>query len=112
MRKFKTRMLKSHRPKRKPTVEISESVYSQEAILEAESSGGSVEAEVEPVILQKETCRIRSLSPYEAIQELEMSERPFILFNDIETGDFGILYRRQDGDYGVIEPNKALIESP
>lgn len=106
MRKFKTRMLKSHRPKRKPIVEISESVYSQEAPAETEEAEA-----VEPVIVQKETCRIRSLAPDEAIMELEMSERPFVLFNDVTTGDFGILYRRKDGDYGVIEPNKALVAS-
>jgi putative sigma-54 modulation protein len=105
MRKFKTRMLKSHRPKRKPIVEISEAVYSQEAPEQAE------EEEIEPVVVQKESCRIRSLAPDEAILELEMSERPFVLFNNIRTGDFGILYRRRDGDYGVIEPNKELLKS-
>ena len=40
----------------------------------------------------------------EAIMDLELSERPFIIFHNQTTDKLTVLYRRKDGDYGVIEP--------
>ena len=37
--------------------------------------------------------------------DLEMSERPFVVFNNAKNnGRLAILFRRKDGEYGMIEP--------
>jgi len=35
---------------------------------------------------------------------MEMNERPFILFHDAKTDKLSIIYRREDGDYGMVAP--------
>ena len=98
MRKYKTRMLKSHRrPKKNQIQDLSEMVYASEMPEEP------VE-DLIPLIIHQENYRIRPLFTDEAIMEMEVSERPFIVFNNAKTQKLSILFRRKDGDYGVIEP--------
>ncbi|MCB1228132.1 MAG: ribosome-associated translation inhibitor RaiA [Verrucomicrobiales bacterium] len=104
MRKFKTRMLKSHRPRKNSTIrEVEEKVYS-EASLESE------EDNVPHTYVHKEPHRVRPLYPDEAIMELEISEKPFVVFHSQDTHRLAIVYRRKDGDYGLIEPDVTPAE--
>ncbi len=99
MRKHKTRLLKSHRPRAQKIREIEERVYSAE-FPEAE------EAEIEPLIIHEENYSIRPMFPDEAIMEMELSEKSFIVFHNAKSDRLGIIFRRKDGDYGIIEPNE------
>jgi putative sigma-54 modulation protein len=102
MRKYKTRLLKSHRPRANESIRyVNEQVYKPD-IPELEES--AEEKEVEPVIVHKENYRIRPLYQDEAIMEMELSERSFIVFHNAKTEKLSILFRRADGDYGMIEP--------
>ena len=40
----------------------------------------------------------------EAVLQLELLGHDFLLFSDAERGGVELLYRRRDGDYGVIQP--------
>lgn len=97
MRKHKTRMLKAYRPekKRRSIRAVSESVFPAELPEEPEQ-------ELEPHIIHKEKYKIKHLYPDEAIMDMEMNEKPFILFHDAKSDQLAILYRREDGDYGMI----------
>ena len=100
MRKHKTRMLKSHRPRKQPIRELEERVFSSEMSEDQEQ-------EVSPVIIHKANYRIRPLFEDEAIMEMELSERSFIVFHNAATDRLSVLYRRKDGDYGMIEPEEG-----
>lgn len=99
MRKFKTRLLKSHHRPRKGSIKhIEETVYSEESLQ-------SEEDHIEPVIIHRENFRMKPLFPDEAIMDLELSDRPFILFHNAKNdGRLAILFRRKDGEYGMVEP--------
>jgi len=101
MRKYKTRLLsKKHRPRHNESIRhIEEQVFSK-GVLDNEEEG-----EVEPVVVHDENYRIRPLFPDEAIMNLELSEHDFVAFQNAENGKLGILFRRKDGDYGLIEPH-------
>ncbi len=43
----------------------------------------------------------------EAAEQMELLGHDFFLFLNAETGDLNIIYRRRDGDYGLIEPEVA-----
>lgn len=101
MRKFKTRLLKSHRPRPDETIKhLNEHVYKPEASEEEPTN----ENDVIPHIVHQENYRVRPLYTDEAIMEMELSERNFIVFRNAKTEKLSILYRRGDGDYGLIEP--------
>ena len=40
----------------------------------------------------------------DAIAEMELLNHSFYLFRSVETGTYSVVYRRADGDYGLIEP--------
>jgi putative sigma-54 modulation protein len=46
----------------------------------------------------------RPLHPAEAIEQMEMLGHSSFLFKDIETAKYGMVYKRKDGGYGLIEP--------
>lgn len=98
MRKHKTRMLKSHRPKRQKDIRhLPEAIFAQDIPLEPEE-------EHEPVIVHKEKYKVKHLFSDEAIMDMEMNEKPFILYHDAKTDVLSIIYRREDGDYGMVAP--------
>ena len=40
----------------------------------------------------------------DAIAEMELLNHNFYLFRSVETGSHSVVYQREDGDYGLIEP--------
>lgn len=40
----------------------------------------------------------------DAILQMELLAHDFFLFYNIDTSEYNVVYRRRDGDYGVIEP--------
>ena len=44
------------------------------------------------------------MSPEEAVLQLELIGHDFFVFQNAETGEVNVLYRRKDGGYGLIEP--------
>lgn len=105
MRKHKTRLLKKHRPREYDIRHIHEHIFQGD--LEELKTDHPVEEnapEVEPLVIHEDHYRIRPLFTDEAIMDLELSERPFIAFTNAKTNKLCVLYRREDGDYGMIEP--------
>lgn len=98
MRKHKTRMLKSHRPKRQKDIRhLPEMVFPADIPEEPEE-------EHEPVIVHKEKYKIKHLFSDEAIMDMEMNEKPFLVYHDAKSDKLSIIYRREDGDYGMVNP--------
>jgi putative sigma-54 modulation protein len=100
MRKYKTRLLKTHhRPREGSIRHIQETVFHELDLHKTEAE------QIEPVIIHKENFRLKPLFPDEAIMDLELSERPFVLFRNAKNGgQLAILFRRKDGEYGMVEP--------
>lgn len=99
MRKYKTRMLmNSHRPRKKKMRSLPEEVYEEPDYEQGE------EQDIEPVLIHNENYRIKNLYPDEAIMDMEMSERSFIIFHNGHRNDrLTLIHRRKDGEYGMID---------
>ena len=104
MRKFKTRLLKSHRPRKDGSIRhLQEKVIHVEAVHQEEEH-------VTPAYVHEESYKIRPLYPDEAIVDLEISQRGFVVFHDQQNHKLAILFRRQDGDYGLIHPEDTVAQ--
>jgi putative sigma-54 modulation protein len=55
-------------------------------------------------IVKTERFTVASMSVDEAIEQMEDLEQDFFLFLDADTEALRLLYRRDDGNYGLIEP--------
>lgn len=58
----------------------------------------------DPEIVKTKTLDIKPMTPEEAILQLEMLGHDFLVFTSAESANVNVLYRRNDGDYGLIEP--------
>jgi putative sigma-54 modulation protein len=47
------------------------------------------------------------MNPEEAIEQMELLGHDFFVFFNAEEGQINVLYRRKDGNYGVIQPELA-----
>jgi len=50
---------------------------------------------------------MKPMTEAEAIEQMELLSHNFFLFEDADKGTLALLYRRQDGDYGMILPETA-----
>ena len=110
MRKHKTRLLKRSRPRNISIRHLTEQVF-EGTMLEAEAtetaSADHHEPDIEPSRIHEEPYSVRPLYRDEALLELEMSDASFIVFTNAATGQLSILYRRGDGEFGLIEPSAS-----
>ncbi len=58
-------------------------------------------------VVRSKRFAMKPMSVDEAVLEMELLEHSFYLFHNAATGDHNVLYRRNDGDYGLIEPEEA-----
>ncbi len=69
--------------------------------------GGFNEAEESPPqqkVVKVKRFTIKPMSAAEAIDQMELLGHDFFLFFNAETEEINLLYRRRDGNYGLIEP--------
>ena len=99
MRKYKTRLMKKHRP-RKDIVH-----HLEEHVLEAEplESGADGEEANHPIV-RTERYPVKPMFVDEAVLQLEMSHRQFLVFLNARSTRMNVLYRRKSGEFGLIEP--------
>ena len=58
----------------------------------------------EPSIVKTKQFPVKPMSPEEAVLQLELVGHDFFVFENAETGEVNVVYRRHDGNYGLIEP--------
>jgi len=58
----------------------------------------------EPRIVKSKQFAVKPMSSEEAVLQLELVGHDFFVFQNADTGDVNVVYRRRDGAYGLIEP--------
>jgi putative sigma-54 modulation protein len=96
MRKYKTKIMRQHRPRRHEIQHFNEQVLSLE--------GFELHEEAEPRVMQTERYPVKPMFVDEAVLQLEMSNRQFVVFLNAKTEKINVLYRRKDGGFGLMEP--------
>jgi putative sigma-54 modulation protein len=79
------------------------------------TGGWAVEAEApateqavgEPQIVKTKRFAIKPMSAEEAALQLELVGHDFFVFRNAESDEVNVVYRRRDGNYGLIEPERA-----
>ena len=92
IRKNKTKLRKKLR----------EGIISDAAI--AESSVVGDEVEEKDIIIRTKKFEYTPMSPEEAIMQMNLIGHTFFVFNDAATEKTCVVYKRKDGNYGLIVP--------
>ena len=91
LRRLKTKLIKSHRHKGNAVpaalVELPEQQEGQE-----------------PVVTEHKRIVLKPMSVEEASLQMELVGHPFFMFRNAETDQTEVLYKRDDGHYGLLSP--------
>lgn len=58
----------------------------------------------EPTIVKTKTVEVKPMSADEAMLQMELLGHDFFVFGDERGAGVNVLYRRNDGDYGLLQP--------
>lgn len=58
-------------------------------------------------IVRRKQFQMFPMDEREAIEQMELLGHTFFVFHNVETGGINVVYRRKDGDYGLIIPVPA-----
>jgi putative sigma-54 modulation protein len=94
------RQVKRYREKRR----VSPRRHARDGGVAAEAAPVEVE-EDETTIVKTKQFAVTPMSPEEAVLQLELVGHDFFVFRNAETETINVVYRRRDGDYGLIEPS-------
>jgi putative sigma-54 modulation protein len=115
MRKYKTRLMRKHRPRKDTIRHLEEKVLRWEwvnGLDEGPSSDALAELEpesethpAEPSVIHSEKYPVKPMFIDEAVLQIEMSSKQFLVFLNAKTERVNVIYRRKDGEFGLIEPS-------
>jgi ribosome hibernation promoting factor len=60
--------------------------------------------EIEARIVRTKQFQMKPMSPEEAALQMELLDHTFFVFTNADTTEINVVYRRRDGNYGLIEP--------
>lgn len=107
MRKHKTRLMKHFRPHRSQSIrKLDETVYDED-VLDYDVDTDAPE-DPKPIRITREGYELKTMYKEDAIMELEISGKPFILYRNARRNVLQIVYRLRPGEYSIIELGNEL----
>lgn len=100
VRRYKDK-IRDHKPAPGPAVPVRHQVVAAESV-EVSSAG----AGARPRVIKDVKFYARSMTVEEAIMQMNLIENDFLVFQSSSTGDVNVVYRRRDGNYGLIETGR------
>jgi ribosome hibernation promoting factor len=64
-----------------------------------------LETDEEPLIVRTKRFALKPMTPEEAVLQLELIGHDFFVFRNAETMEVNVVYRRREGNFGLIEPS-------
>ncbi len=107
LRRYKRRLKDHHRERAQPVELFGASSY----ILASESDSDAQEPEtLQPMIIAEMQTKIATLSVGEAVMQMEISGTPVVVFRKDGQEGVNVVYRRDDGNIGWIDPSDQGTE--
>jgi len=74
-----------------------------------EGKAGSTPLSTAPIeeagrIIKNKKFELKPMSPDEAVMQMELLDKNFFVFTNDNSGNINVIYRRKDGNFGLIEP--------
>lgn len=66
----------------------------------------SPEPEITPTVVKTKSFKVGNMDVEEAITEMELLMHQFFIFKNSETDKLSVVYKRKDGEYGLLVPEE------
>jgi len=104
LRRYKRRLKDHHRDRQQPVALSGASTY----ILAASEDDDDREPEtLQPIIIAEMEAKIPSISVGEAVMQMELAGAPALVFRNEGNDGINVVYRREDGNIGWVDPNNV-----
>ncbi|PLX79044.1 MAG: ribosomal subunit interface protein [Desulfuromonas sp.] len=88
--------IKDHKPQQGRDRKVSKTVYGAESIDEGHP---------EPEIVRTDTFDVKPMAVEEAVMQMNLLDKEFLVFTDASSEEVNVVYKRKDGNYGLIVPH-------
>ena len=107
LRRYKRRLKDHHAERREPVDSVPAAAY----VIAAGDHADEPDT-LDPVIVAEMTMPIRTISVGEAVMQMELAHASFLMFRNERHGGLNVVYRREDGNIGWVDPEiMATAES-
>jgi len=105
LRRYKRRLKDHHKARGEPVEMLGAASY---VLASSEVAENDEPESLQPMIIAEMETRIPSLSVGEAVMQMELAGAPVLVFrNEKHDRGVNIVYRRDDGNIGWIDPNEG-----
>ncbi|MFN3936797.1 MAG: ribosome hibernation-promoting factor, HPF/YfiA family [Gemmobacter sp.] len=104
MRRHKRRLRDHHDRRARPVEFDAGSAYILAASEEPEGAEGDT---LQPIIIAEMEAKVPSVSVGEAVMQMELSGQKLLVFRNEGHGGVNVVYRRDDGNIGWIDPRNS-----
>ena len=101
LRRYKRRLKDYHAERREPAEVVPAAAY---VIAGGDHLEDAEPETLDPVIVAEMTMDIRKVSVGEAVMQMELAHAPFLLFRNERHGGLNVVFRRDDGNIGWVDP--------
>ncbi len=105
LRRYKRRLKNHHKERQSPIEAFQESAYVIEAVSEDESADEA--ADLQPIIIAETQVKVQNMSVGEAVMQMELGEDAMLVFRNSSHGGVNVVFRREDGNIGWIDPRRS-----
>jgi len=105
LRRYKRRLRDHHKER-----SAKESVAAQQYILAPpgeEDEDSTSQATDQPIIIAEMTTEVATMTVSQAVMRMDLAELPALLFHNSAHGGLNMVYHRQDGNVGWIDPTES-----
>jgi putative sigma-54 modulation protein len=96
------RQIERYKQKRRSRIRGAQAEMPPELVAEGEEEGE--EEVLEGRVVRTKRFRIAPMGSDEAIEQMELLGHSFFVFYNADEGQINVVYRRRDGNYGLIQP--------
>ncbi len=98
LRRYKRRLKDHHR--KSPIEKIEAAAF----VIEAANDEIEEPTDLQPVIIAESSTAIPTLSVGEAVMHMDMADAKLLMFHNEQNSTLNVVYRREDGNIGWIDP--------
>lgn len=102
LRRYKRRLKDHHAPAAARV--LAEASYS---VVEAPDEEEELPEDYNPVIIAESLTQVATQTVAQAVMQLDLTDKPVIVFTNAASGDTNVVYRRPDGNIGWINPTAS-----
>ncbi len=103
VRKWKEK-IRTHKPHGGPRLQVRQAVVAAENLEPQPGASGDGKSAIGDIpVIRDATEEVRSLHVRDAAMQLNLVERDVLVFVDADRNTISVIYRRKDGNYGLLE---------